>query len=119
MSSADGSDDSRKPEPVRRVTESIEYLLFESLVHHLIEKGVLTKNDAMSVVQTVAEVKRGQLHEALDANPEIETALFTLKRIYSSFEASAERRSGEIHGENVRFLRPPLHDGHPQFPDGD
>lgn len=105
---------------MNHIPESIECLLFESLVHHLIEKGVLTKNDALSVVQTVAEVKRGELHEAGDANPETETALFVLKRIYSSFEASVERSRGiEIGGENVRFLRPPLHHGNPEFPDSD
>ena len=42
-------------------------MLFDSLVHHLISKGLLTKNDALSVVQTVAEVKRAQAINA-DAN---------------------------------------------------
>ena len=32
-------------------SSSVEYLLFDSLVHHLIEKGVLTKNDALSVTR--------------------------------------------------------------------
>ena len=95
-------------------SDSVEFLLFDSLVHHLIEKGVLTKNDALSVVQTAAEVVRGQMHEGGSADKE--AALATLERTYSSFEALPERhgRSG-MDGHNVRRLRPPLHGDRPHF----
>ena len=99
---------------------SLETMLFESLVHHLIEKGVLTKNDALSVVQTVAQVKRGQLSDGdaaeLQANPE----LALLKRMFDSFEAMRERpRVSRVDGHNVHSLRPPLHDDDLHFPAGD
>lgn len=99
---------------------SVEYMLFESLVHHLIEKGVLTKNDALSVVQTVAEVTRGQLHEGRVPSPATEHALLQLKRMYSSFEALKERAAGaRSESDNVLRLRPPLHNDRPEFPRDD
>ena len=59
-------------------SDSVEFLLFDSLVHHLIEKGVLTKNDALSVVQPAPQVVRGQMHEGGSADKE--AALATLER---------------------------------------
>lgn len=99
-----------------RSFDSVEFLLFDSLVHHLIEKGLLTKNDALSVVQTAAQVVRGQMHENADAIT-IDTALSTLERTYSSFEALPDR-SGRVRvdAHNVLPLRTPLHRDRPQFP---
>ena len=99
--------------------DSVEYLLFDSLVHHLIEKGVLTKNDALSVVQTAAEVVHGRMHEA-GADTKLAAALSMLERTYSSFEALADRyvRTGRD-GHNIHPLRTPLHGDHPRFPSGD
>lgn len=99
--------------------DSVEYLLFDSLVHHLIEKGLLTKNDALSVVQTAAEVVRGQMHES-DSRPRIDTALGALERTFASFEALPDRyaRSG-LNGDNVLPLRNPLHRNRPHFPSDD
>ena len=94
--------------------DSVEYLLFESLVHHLIEKGILTKNDALSVVQTVAEVVRGHMHER-HRGPD--GALPMLERAYSSFEALADRFDGtRLDGLNVHPLRTPIHRDRPRFP---
>ena len=100
--------------------DSVEFLLVDSLVHHLIEKGVLTKNDALSVVQTVAQIVRGQMDERGDATDKLEAALSTLERTYSSFEALPDRygRSG-TDGHNVRQLRTPLHGERPRFPSED
>ncbi len=98
---------------------SVEYLLFDSLVHHLIEKGVLTKNDALSVVQAAAEVIRGQIHESGTAAAPVEAALATLERTYSSFEALAERHGRPLDGHNVHPLRAPLHGDRPHFPSDD
>lgn len=96
--------------------EPIEYLLFDSLVHHLIEKGVLTKNDALSVVETVAQVVRVYVHDDTTVG-EASAALATLKRTYSSFEAIPKRSTSVLSDfENVRQLRPPLHGEHPEFP---
>lgn len=100
--------------------ESMEYLLFDSLVHHLIEKGLLTKNDALSVVQTVAEVVRGHIHETDKAEMRKEAALAILERTYSSFEALRDRsRKSGLDADNVHQLRTPLHGDHPQFPTDD
>ena len=93
----------------------MECHLFESLVHHLIEKGVLTKNDALSVVQTVAEVKRGELEEERFPAAEIECELGALQTLYSSFELMADRPSVSrpIGSGNVVQLRTPRQRANP------
>lgn len=97
--------------------DSIEYLLFDSLVHHLIEKGLLTKNDALSVVQTAAEVVRGRLHESDERDIGIEASLAALERTYFSFDALRDRHAGSgLNAHNVHQLRNPLHGDHPRFP---
>lgn len=100
--------------------DGVEYLLFDSLLHHLIEKGVLTKNDALSVVQTAAEVVRGQTHETAAGNDRIRVSLSKLERTYLSFEALRDRygKSG-MDGENVHQLRTPFHGDRPNFPRDD
>ena len=100
--------------------DSVEYLLFDSLVHHLIEKGLLTKNDALSVVQTAAEVVRGQMHEDHDIGEGIAASLAMLERTYLSFEALGDRQSRTgLAAGNVHRLRAPLHNDHPHFPTDD
>jgi hypothetical protein len=96
--------------------ESVEYLLFDSLVHHLLEKGVLTKNDALSVVQTAAAVVRGR--ESQNMQPTMRgNALSMLERTYLSFEALPDRYvRPAVDGHNVLPLRPPLHADRPHFP---
>ena len=98
--------------------DSVEFLLFDSLVHHLIEKGVLTKNDALSVVQTAAQVMQGRIHEGGD--DKLEAALSMLERTYSSYGSLPDRygRPG-LNGHNVQPLREPLHGNQPQFPSDD
>jgi hypothetical protein len=98
----------------------VGYLLFDSLVHHLIEKGVLTKNDALSVVQTAAQLVRGRIHAGEESSPETIAALTILQRTYSSFEAIQDRRGApRVDGGNIHSLRPPLHGDRPQFPSED
>lgn len=120
MPSADGPqgpDDLHPHEIPLAQSESMDRQLFESLVHHLIEKGVLTKNDALSVVQTVAQVKRGELEAGRSEGGSIERELATLERLYSSFELLRERPSAKVlDGENVLQLRPPLHGDNRNFP---
>ena len=100
--------------------ESVECLLFDSLVHHLVEKGVLTKNDALSVVQTAAEVVSGRTHEMDGGNAGNAAALSSLRRIYSSFEALPDRTGRPaMDGRNVHVLRAPLHGESPRFPADD
>jgi hypothetical protein len=99
---------------------SVEYLLFDSLVHHLIEKGLMTKNDALSVVQIAAEVLRGRIHESGSAAGPFEAALGTLERTYSSFEALPDRGGApHLNAHNVHPLRSPLHGDRPSFPSDD
>lgn len=101
--------------------QSVECQLFESLVHHLVEKGVLTKNDALSVVQTVAEVKRGEQEEG--RHPAAITArdISALAQLYSSFELLRDGPSvpGVNGARNIVQLRPPLHGDEPTFPRDD
>lgn len=100
--------------------ECVHQRLFESLVHHLIEKGVFTKNDALSVVQAVAQVTRGALQEDQAPSARAHADLMMLQRMYSSFEAVADRPGmAQIDGENVHRLRPPLHGDRPEFPRDD
>lgn len=105
--------------PIVVQRQSMECELFESLIHHLVEKGTLTRNDALSVVQTVAEVKQGSIEVAGNEATRLEAELVTLRRIYRSFEFLPDRQIpvDSIERGNVRILRPPLHDGHPSFPD--
>jgi hypothetical protein len=112
-----GSTDGRPPRADGDTLGSVEFLLFDSLVHHLVEKGVLTKNDALSIVQTAAEVVRGRMSESDGAG---DGGLSALERTYSSFEALPDRygRSG-LDGRNVHALRVPLHDDRPRFPTED
>ena len=123
MSSADGLNgpniSSPPQHPAARL--SIECQLFESLVHHLIEKGVLTKNDALSVVQTVAQVKLGAIEENGSEAAVDDPELARLKRLYLSFELMRERplTSQAFGSDNVLQLRPPLHRDHPEFPRDD
>ena len=99
---------------------NVGYLLFDSLAHHLIEKGVLTKNDALSVVQTAAEVVRGRMEDEETPSQQASAALAILQRTYSSFEALQDRQgASQLDGHNVHPLRPPLHSDRPQFPSGD
>lgn len=93
--------------------------LFESLCYVLIEKGILTKNDAMSVVQTVAQVKRGALIDVA-ATEHDAAELKLLRRLFTSFEALDDRPSDvSFSGGNVHRLRPPLHGDRPEFPEAD
>lgn len=101
--------------------QSMECQLFESLVYHLIEKGILTNNDALSVVQTVAEVKRGELEEGRFSAAITQRAIDTLAALYSSFELRHDRTppSDPVNSENIVRLRPPLHGDEPHFPRDD
>lgn len=123
MTSAHGPDaPSHEARDVRVESfQTMECQLFESLVHHLIEKGVLTRNDALSVVETVAQVKRGELEEGQAGAASAEKDLASLKRLYSSFELVPDRpvASQASDGDNVLQLRPPLHADRPESPRDD
>lgn len=85
----------------------------------LIEKGVLTKYDALSVIQTVAEVKRGSLDGGA-AGAQHAADLQLLHRLFTSFELLEDRPSDvAFSGGNVHRLRPPVHDDRPEFPEDD
>lgn len=119
MPSVRGSEgaDPRVPD---HAAEQINTVLVEALMHLLIEKGVLTKNDALSVVQTAAQVERGRLHESGAPTGQMTSSLRRLERMYESFEA-VEDRPGVLHkdAENIHRLRPPLHGDRPEFPRAD
>lgn len=121
MSDSDGHDvdqanSSRGGPASPRAT--VEAMLFESLVHHLIEKGVLTRNDALSVVGTVASVKQGQLVEGNGNDPSVEAELAMIHRIFESFKA-IDAPAVRVDGHNVHQLRPPLHGDRIDFPRDD
>lgn len=97
--------------------DSVEHLLVDSLVHHLVEKGILTKNDALSVVQTAAEVVSGRAHEMDSGSHGNEAALAALRRIYASFEALPDNGGRTVADDrNVHVLRAPVHGNQPRFP---
>lgn len=107
--------DDRGPHANGETFESVEFLLFESLAHHLIEKGLLTKNDALSVIQTVAHVLQGRL--ATVGAPQAKHALGTLERTYESFQALPDRYGRpEIDTTKIVPLRPSRHGECPPFP---
>lgn len=74
----------------------------------------------MSVVQTVALIKRGTVIDAGDGAKD-GAELRLLRRLFTSFEALDDRPAdANFAGGNVHRLRPPLHDDRPAFPeDGD
>ena len=115
------SDGKEPGEPARDAAfGSVGYLLFDSLVHHLIEKGILTKNDALSVVQTAAAVVRSRMNGGETPPLQTDAALTILERTYSSFEALQVRpETVRRDGDNVRSLRPSLHGDRPRFPTDD
>ena len=119
MSSANGPEGlrHRASDIVLGSRPSVECQLLESLVHHLIEKGVLTRNDALSVIQTVAQVKRGAMEEEMPGDASADYGLSMLQRLYASFELMSDRRSEPSDEGNVLQLRPPLHGNRPTFSD--
>lgn len=121
MSFSDGADvaNDNAGMPVGGSARDADSLLLEALIFVLIEKGVLTKNDALRAVQTVAEIKHGSLSTQPDGSPVIAAELGLLSRLYSSFELLDDRPGRAFDGENVRVLRPPVHAERPEFPIGD
>lgn len=120
MASADGPGGPEPKADDSPLDQTMELQLFESLVHHLIEKGVLTKNDALSVVQTVAEVKRGQRETAGADSAVAATELIVLERLYASFElVSGHRVPQRLDSGKILQLRPPIHGDNPRFPNDD
>lgn len=123
MSSADGPDGA-DPRTEHETSGgrglNVDALLIEALMHVLVEKGVLTKNDALSVVETAAQVKRGAHYERRAATEQTEADLGLLQRLYRSFEALSDR-PGVVRpdGENIYLLRPPVHGDRPDRPRDD
>lgn len=100
--------------------EQVHCQLVEALVLLLIEKGVLTKNDALSIVQTVALVQQGKAVDGREPGAQTQTHVQMLQRMYVSFEALADRSSALLaSGENVLQLRPPIYGDRPEFPRDD
>lgn len=94
--------------------------LVEALMHLLIEKGVLTRNDALSVVQTVAQVQRGGAVESGPRSLRVQSNLRMLQELYRSFDAVTDRLVvSQASFDNVRQLRPPVHGDRPEFPRDD
>lgn len=123
MSSSDGSDEADIPtfQPaVEAPARNVDSLLVETLIHVLVEKGVLTRNDALGIIVTAAQVKGGESDRGGAAGEEAAAALALLKRMYRSFEALEDRSAGRRYGgENVHRLRPPVREEQPDFPRDD
>lgn len=119
MPSADGpgADPEGSGQASEFPSERVHTQLVEALVLVLIEKGVLTKNDALSIVQTVAQVQRGAADEDRTSGARTQTTIQMLQRMYGSLEALADRPGArQANWENVHQLRPPIHGDHPEFP---
>jgi hypothetical protein len=71
-------------------------LLFaESLLHTLIERSILSVEDAVSVVQTAAEVKLAMATEARESHERMQASLELLFRISDSFATDLPRTRDE------------------------
>ena len=121
MSSADGP--GAAPEGTGEAGEfpggQIPTQLVEALMLLLIEKGVLTGNDALSIVRTVAQVQLGAAGEG-EAGARHRAIRQMLHRLYASFEALVDGAAVPLPGgENVVQLRPPIYDDRPEFPTDD
>lgn len=122
MSSSDGHEplSNSMRRQVRLLARPVDSHLLEALMYVLIEKGVLTRNDALSVVETVAEVARGERETADDDGARAKGELKLLRRLYASFEALEDRPEVvALDSANVHRLRPPLHGDRPSFPRDD
>lgn len=117
--SSDGFDEGGSHEPgasAEQPGQTVEALLLESLCYVLIEKGLLTKNDVLSVVETVAMVKQASVAGAGGGFQDADD-LRLLRRLFGSFEALDGRPGdGDFAQDNVIRLRPPLHQDRPEFP---
>lgn len=110
-----GADPQGSAEASAAADGQVQNQLVEALIHVLIEKGVLTRNDALSIVQTVADVQQGMAADGKASGAQIE-AVEMLHRLYASFEALADRSGTLIAGgANVHQLRPPIYDRRPGF----
>ena len=119
MSSADdpGADPEGSGQTDGVADEQVHSQLVEALVLLLIEKGVLTKNDAMSIVQTVAQVQHGKAVEGTQAIVRRQAAMQMLRRMFTSVDALVERSGAVLAvGEHVHQLRPPIYGERPEFP---
>ena len=86
----------------------------------LIEKGVVTRSDALSIVQTVAQVQKGSAIPGEEPDARTLAGLRMLRRMYASFEALADGPGAvSANGENVIQLRPPIYGDRPEFPSDD
>ena len=100
--------------------EQVPTQLVEALMLLLIEKGVLTRNDALSIVQTVAQVQRGRSLEGMEPEGQTPAAVDMLKRMYASFEALVDGAAAPLPGgENIVQLRPPIYGDRAEFPTDD
>ncbi len=61
-------------------------LLIESLIHDLVEKRVLTIDDALSVTTAACEVKEEIAASGIESNASAQHSLKLLRRIFTSFE---------------------------------
>ena len=104
MSSSDGP--GADPEGLGQASgigEQVHSQLVEALILLLIEKGVLTKNDALSIVQSVAQVQKGAA--TAESTEGTRLALQLLQRLYLSFDALSDRSGMAVaNGENVLHL---------------
>ena len=115
-----GTDPSGPGQAGETADEEVHSQLVEALVLLLVEKGVLTKNDALSIVQSVAEVQQGRAIEGREPVAQTQAAIHLLRRMYGSFDALADRSEAALAGaRNVHQLRPPIYDGRPEFPRDD
>ncbi len=119
MSSTDGpgADPKGSGQTSDAAGDQVQTQLVEALMLLLIEKGVLTRNDALSVIQTVAQVQQGKALESTDFSARALATIPLLRRMYGSFEALADGPGLALGGShNVRQLRPPIHGDLPEFP---
>jgi hypothetical protein len=118
MSSADdpGADPQGSGQASEVACEQMHSQLVEALILLLIEKRVLTRNDALSIVHTVAQVQRDEAVEADDLGAQTRAALRLLRRLFRSFEALPDESAARPASEgNVHQLRPPP--DQPDFPE--
>jgi hypothetical protein len=122
MFSSDGFDEANQRTSLpgeATPARGVDSHLVESLIFALLEKGVLTKNDALGVVETVAQVIGGAVYDGV-ASEQTTADLNLLHRLYTSFEM-LDDRPGVVNSDadNVHRLRPPLHGDRPKFPHDD
>lgn len=90
MSLYDNDDDATRPTDPTITQGNVAHILVESILHVLVERKVLTVEDAVSALQTAAEVKLAMAAESGEPREQLQKDVDSLFRIMDSFASDLD-----------------------------